>query len=84
MNKRERTKKHKKRHQTELTRVQTLREKRKREKSEQKKIELKFRARRHGKWKLGENEWSSVAEPELSPIDQSLAGSPVAGESPSL
>lgn len=68
------------RHQTELTRVKTLREKRKKEKSEQKKIELKLRARRHGKWKLAENGWSSVAEPDLSPIEQSLAGSPVIGK----
>jgi len=54
------------------------------EKEEQKKVELKRRQRRHGRWRLSENGWSSVAEPELSPIQQSLAGSPVAGESRAL
>jgi hypothetical protein len=67
-------------HQRELERVQMLRDLKKKEKGEQKKIELKIR-QRHGKWKLSENGWSSVAEPELSPIQQSVVGTPVAGES---
>jgi hypothetical protein len=66
-------------HQEELVRIQTLKELKK-EKGEQKKTELKMRQRRHGKWRVSENGWSSVAEPELSPIQQSVAGTPVAGE----
>jgi hypothetical protein len=71
-------------HQAELSRVQTLRDYKKQEKAERKKLDLKLRQRRHGKWKLSENGWSSVAEPELSPIVQSLAGSPAIGRSTPL
>jgi hypothetical protein len=52
----------------------------KKEKAQQKRIEMKMKQRRYGKWKLGEGGWSSVAEPDLSPIEQSLAGSPVVGK----
>ena len=68
-------------HQEELVKVQTMKELKRKEKEEQKKTELKLRQGRHGKWKLSENGWSSVVEPELSPIQQSVAGSPVAGKS---
>ncbi|KUJ10231.1 uncharacterized protein LY89DRAFT_544485, partial [Mollisia scopiformis] len=68
--------------QTELKRVQALRDAKKRDKLEQKRRELKMRQRGRGKWRLSENGWSSLAEPDLSPIEQSLAGSPVAEIAP--
>ncbi len=71
-------------HQRELERVQTLKNLKKKEKGEQKKIELKMRQRRRGKWKLSEHGWSSVAEPDLSPIQQSIAGTPAADECEAL
>jgi hypothetical protein len=67
--------------QTELKSVQMLRDRRKKEKAEQKRLELRLRQRKNGKWRLGENGWSSVAEPDLSPIVQSLAGTPMKGQS---
>lgn len=63
-----------------LKRYQKLKELRKKATAEQKKVELIMRQKRHGKWRASENGWSSVAEPELSPIQQSVAGTPVAGE----
>ena len=70
-------------HQEELKNIQTMKEIKKREKEESKKSELKLRQRYiYGRWKLSENGWSSVAEPELSPIPQSVSGSPIVGESP--
>lgn len=71
-------------HQKQLMRVQTSKIMKKKEKGEQKKVELKMKQRRHGKWRLTENGWSSVVEPELSPIQQSVAGSPVAGKSKAM
>ena len=67
-------------HQAELSRVQSLRDNKKKEKEKRKKMELKMKERRHGKWKLSEHGWSSVAEPELSPIVQSVVGSPERGK----
>ncbi len=64
-------------HQTELQRVQALRESKRKRRMEQKERASKMRQRRYGKWKLSENGWSSVAETELNPIEQSLVGSPV-------
>jgi len=64
----------------ELMRLEALNELKKKERAEQKKIESKMRQRRHGKWRASETGWSSVFEPELSPIQQSEAGTPVAGE----
>ncbi len=70
-------------HQEELKKIQTMKESKKREKEELKKCELKLRQRYiYGRWKLSENGWSTVAEPELSPIPQSVSGSPIVGESP--
>lgn len=66
-------------HQQELQRVQILRDQKKRENAEKKRLELKARQRRYGKWRASENGWSSVAEPDLSPIVQSLIGSPIRG-----
>lgn len=66
-------------HQTELARVQSMRDKKKKEKEKRKRMELKMKQRRHGKWKLSEDGWRSVAEPELSPIVQSVVGSPARG-----
>lgn len=65
--------------QIELRRVQALRDEKKK-KLEQKRREMRMKQRGRGKWRLSETGWSSVAEPELSPIEQSLAGSPVAGK----
>lgn len=67
-------------HQAELARVQSLRDNKKREKEKRKRMELKMKQRRHGKWKLSEDGWRSVAEPELSPIVQSVVGSPARGQ----
>ncbi|OWO98920.1 hypothetical protein B2J93_7007 [Marssonina coronariae] len=63
------------RHRFEMERVMSMRERKK-------KLEQKMKQRRRGKWKLSENGWSSVAEPDLSPIVQSLAGTPVVEVSP--
>ncbi|KAK2626402.1 hypothetical protein QTJ16_004664 [Diplocarpon rosae] len=62
-------------HRLELERVMSMREKKK-------KLEQKMKQRRRGKWKLSENGWSSVAEPDLSPIVQSLVGTPVVEVAP--
>ncbi|KAL2061655.1 hypothetical protein VTL71DRAFT_7032 [Oculimacula yallundae] len=66
-----------KKHRVELQRVQTMRE-------NKKKMEKKMKQRRRGKWQLSENGWSSVAEPNLSPIMQSVVGTPVAGSSSTI
>lgn len=71
-------------HEAELVRVQTLRENKKKDKEKRKKTELKMKQRRHGKWKLSEDGWHSLAEPDLSPITQSVAGSPGKGKFHSL
>ncbi|KAH7314188.1 hypothetical protein BKA65DRAFT_411873, partial [Rhexocercosporidium sp. MPI-PUGE-AT-0058] len=62
-------------HRVELERVQTMRE-------NKKKMEKKMKQRRRGKWQLSENGWSSVAEPDLSPIMQSVVGTPIVELSP--
>jgi hypothetical protein len=67
-------------HQYELARAQTRSESRRKEHAEQKVKEQQMKQRKYGRWKLSENGWSSVAEPELSPIEQSLAGSPTRGK----
>ena len=69
-------------HDAELSRVQTLRDNKKIEKEKRKKMELKMKQRRRGIWKLSEDGWHSLAEPELSPIIQSVAGSPGKGKVP--
>jgi hypothetical protein len=66
-------------HRAELMRLEALKEFKKKEKEEQKKIDSKMRQRRTGKWRATETGWSSVFEPELSPILQSEPGTPVAG-----
>jgi hypothetical protein len=66
-------------YEIELERVQRVREQKWKAKEAQKKLDARLRQRRHGKWRLSESGWSSVAEPDLSPIIQSLAGSPVRG-----
>lgn len=63
--------------QIELLRVQALRDQKQRAKLERK--EQEKRLRRQGKWQLSDNGWTSVAEPDLSPIAQSLAGTSEAG-----
>ncbi|KAE9363430.1 hypothetical protein N431DRAFT_497298 [Stipitochalara longipes BDJ] len=65
-------------HRAELMRLEALKESKKREKEEHKKMDSRMRQRRHGKWRASETGWSSVFEPELSPIQQSEAGTPVA------
>jgi len=67
-------------HQSERRNVLIIKEMKKKEKAQQKRIEMKVKQSRYGKWKLGEGGWSSVVEPDLSPIEQSLAGSPVVGK----
>lgn len=64
---------------TGLERANTLRAKRESEKMEQKRLQSRLKQRRRGRWNAGDNGWSSVAEPELSPIRQSLAGTPARG-----
>jgi hypothetical protein len=63
----------------EIQRVQTLKELKRKEKVERKKSESKSKQKRRGKWKAGDNGWSSAAEPGLSPILQSVAGTPITG-----
>jgi predicted ribosome quality control (RQC) complex YloA/Tae2 family protein len=65
--------------EAELKRVQAIKDQKRKEKIEQKKLKVELKQRRHGKWRLSEDGWSSVAEPELSPIIQSLTGSPTRG-----
>ncbi|TAQ84405.1 hypothetical protein B7494_g7275 [Chlorociboria aeruginascens] len=67
---------------SELERVQTARDHKKTEKAEKKRLEVKLKQRQQGRWKPTENGWSSVAEPDLTPIEQSLAGSPVKETAP--
>jgi hypothetical protein len=62
-----------------LERAQTLKAKREADKLEQKRVQSRLKQRRRGRWNAGDNGWSSVAEPDLSPIGQSLVGSPVKG-----
>lgn len=63
----------------EVERAQNVKAKKEAEKMELKKWHLKLKQRKRGRWNAGENGWSSVAEPDLSPIGQSLAGTPVKG-----
>lgn len=67
-----------------LEMVQTLKRKKEAEKMEQKRRQLGLRQRRRGRWNAGENGWSSVAEPDLSPVVQSVAGSPVKERAPGV
>jgi len=53
-----------------------LEDEKRREKAESRKKDLATRLRRMGRWKRGESGWSSVLEPELSPIEQSTTGTP--------
>ena len=69
----------KERHHTELKRVETIKAKKKQDKLDRKRREIKLRQRSKGKWKVSDVGWSSVVEPELSPITQSLVGSPNGG-----
>jgi hypothetical protein len=62
-----------------LERAQTLRAKRHAEKMDEKLWQIRLMQRRRGRWNAGENGWSSVAEPDLSPVMQSVVGSPVKG-----
>ena len=71
-----------KRRETELRRLGMEKERRRREKkerAEKKRMELRARVRKEGRWKNEGNRWSMVTEPELSPILQSIAGSPMRG-----
>jgi hypothetical protein len=63
----------------EVEKAQRVKANKEAEKMEQKKWHLKLKQRKRGRWDAGENGWSSVAEPDLSPIGQSLAGTPVKG-----
>ncbi|RDL33666.1 uncharacterized protein BP5553_08034 [Venustampulla echinocandica] len=54
-----------------------LRYLKKRGKARQIKLAAKMKDRRSKRWRPSETAWSSVVEPELSPIEQSSAGSPV-------
>jgi hypothetical protein len=68
------------RYSEEFARIQSLKENREAEKIRQKKLRFRSKQRMHGRWNAGENGWSSVAEPDLSPIRQSLLGSPTTGQ----
>lgn len=65
----------------ELERAQSAKARREAEREEQKRRHLKLKQRKRGRWQVDENGWSSVAEPDLSPIGQSVAGTPVQGMS---
>ncbi|TVY53356.1 hypothetical protein LCER1_G005055, partial [Lachnellula cervina] len=64
-------------HYTGIERAESDRDSRKRDTAEQKKLETKLYPSRLPRWKATENEWSSIVEPTLSPVEQSLAGSPL-------
>ncbi|CZR62453.1 uncharacterized protein PAC_12350 [Phialocephala subalpina] len=66
--------------QIELQRVQALRDEKKKARTEKREREL--RLRRRGKWQLSDNGWKSVVEPDLSPIAQSLEGTPTPKSEP--
>ncbi|TVY43831.1 hypothetical protein LSUB1_G001164 [Lachnellula subtilissima] len=57
-------------HYTEIERAESDRDLRKKQKAERKELEYNLNQRRVPRWKATENEWSSIAEPELSPIEQ--------------
>jgi hypothetical protein len=63
-----------------LARIHSLNDSREAEKIRQKKLRVRSKQRMQGRWDAGENGWSSVAEPDLSPIRQSLVGSPTTGQ----
>lgn len=67
-------------HYTGIERAESDRDSRKRDTAEQKKLETKLYPSRLPRWKATENEWSSIVEPTLSPVEQSLAGSPLRGQ----
>jgi hypothetical protein len=63
----------------EIRRLEMERERRRREKRERvegKRGQQRARLRKGGRWRNDGNTWSMVAEPELSPIVQSIAGTP--------
>jgi hypothetical protein len=66
--------------QAEIKRIQLLKDIKRKEKAERKSAEGKAKQKRRGKWKASDNGWSSVAEPTLSPILQSVAGTPLKGQ----
>jgi hypothetical protein len=63
------------RRERELRRLEMERERRRKDK----RVELRARMRREGRWRSEGSQWNMVAEPLLSPILQSTAGSPTRG-----
>jgi hypothetical protein len=66
--------------QAEMKRSEMLKDIKRKEKAERKKAEGKSKQKRRGKWMASDNGWSSVAEPTLSPILQSVVGTPLKGQ----
>jgi hypothetical protein len=71
------------RRENEMRRLERERERRRREKkdrAEKKRAQLRARVRKDGRWRNDGNTWSMVTEPGLSPIVQSIAGTPTHGK----
>ena len=71
------------RRENEIRRLEMERERRRREKKERaakKRAQLRARVRKDGRWRNDGNTWSMMTEPELSPIVQSIAGTPTHGK----
>jgi len=71
------------RRENALQKLEIERERKRREKkerAEKKMAQLRARVRKDGRWKNDGNTWSMVSEPGLSPIVQSVAGTPTCGK----
>jgi hypothetical protein len=71
------------RRENEIRRLEMERERRRREKrerAEKKRTQLRARVKKDGRWRNDGNTWSMVTEPGLSPIVQSIAGTPIHGK----
>ncbi|TVY48067.1 hypothetical protein LOCC1_G001522 [Lachnellula occidentalis] len=64
-------------HYTGRERVKSDGDLRKSERTERKELDAVLYQRRAPRWKAAENEWTSVTETALSPVEQSLAASPM-------
>ncbi|TVY21408.1 hypothetical protein LARI1_G000813, partial [Lachnellula arida] len=64
-------------HYSGIERAESDRDSSKRDTAEQKKLEIKLYQSHLPRWKAAANEWKSIVEPALSPVEQSLAGSPL-------
>jgi hypothetical protein len=66
--------------QTMLQEVQARLNQKEEEEKKRKMHEKEMQKRRQGKWVVDENAWKSVATPDLTPIEQSIPGTPTRSE----